>query len=168
MPLNKIPWFLFLEISRESWRHICWFWEMLSWFLRSSFCRSNLSISCSFSSSNFEIRSEKSMKLLSVSKFVNGLESGSLSFGASFSFSNSDSKFLRYIQYYFIRNAFLRNSIEKTSTQILKDKKQIESQDAILKISALRNCDIPYAHHYNPRLVFFLSHFLLRFIIKSG
>jgi hypothetical protein len=30
----------------------------------------------------------------------------------------------------------------------------------------LRN--IPYAHHYNPRHVYFLLHFSLRFIIKSG
>ena len=118
IPLNKIPLFLSWEMSRESWRHVCWFWDMISWFLRSSFSRSNLSISCSdwtFSCSNFEIRSEKSMKLLRVSKFVNGLESGSFSFGASFSFSNSNSKFLRYAQYCFIRNASLRTSIEETS-----------------------------------------------------
>jgi hypothetical protein len=30
------------------------------------------------------------------------------------------------------------------------------------------NKQIPYARHYNPRFVYFLPHFSVRFIIKSG
>ena len=36
-------------------------------------------------------------------------------------------------------------------------------------IQCLRNQSyIPYARHYNPRFVYFLPHFSVRFIIKSG
>ena len=47
----------------------------------------------------------------------------------------------------------------------LTDQSRIKSKMAIVVFLTF-SCQIPYARHYNPRFVYFLPHFTVRFIIK--
>lgn len=63
--------------------------------------------------------------------------------------------FLKYFACRYERDYLARESYHYINLPTYESK-------VILKI------DIPYAHHYNPRLVKILPHFSVQFIIKSG